>query len=365
MATRASLRADALRKSTEFWVIGPWSISGAPGDGVLIENATAPFRLVNMTVTNSKGAGIHLKNVDGGGATVVSGTQTSLQNNNIGLVIENSQNLTADGGGANRAGWGIVASGKAGAINKNYPVDVEWSSGIVIRGWVLSANGQDGMPDWVVFDPGFPRWSVGGVRFLDVTRSTIDHNSANNDTSISYALWTSSQNSVTGNTGDYPFTANLVLANGSSNNTVDGNSFGTADFVGVLVADPLQFPQPFGSSSNNMITHNTVHSSGPTGHEIHAGEVPDFRGIVILNSASNNTVANNQLWQNTGNDLKWAQETLDPSSPIGVVAYPVIAVCNVFPATPQRNGNVWVGNSFKTQDICPGGALQHEFRGKT
>ena len=73
------------------WVIGPWSISGAPGDGVLIENATAPFRLMNMTVTNSKGAGIHLKNAVGGRATVVSGTQTSLQNNNIGLVIENSQ----------------------------------------------------------------------------------------------------------------------------------------------------------------------------------------------------------------------------------------------------------------------------------
>jgi len=28
------------------WVIGPWSISGAPGDGVLIENVTVPFQLL-------------------------------------------------------------------------------------------------------------------------------------------------------------------------------------------------------------------------------------------------------------------------------------------------------------------------------
>jgi Right handed beta helix region len=125
--------------------------------------------------------------------------------------------------------------------------------------------------------------------------------------SISYSLWSSSNNRVTWNTGDYPFTANLVLANGSSYNTVYNNSFGTADFVGVLVADPLQLPQPsiFGSSSNNTITYNTIHSSGPTGHEIHSGVVPDFLGgIVILNSASNNEVEYNQLWQNTGNDLK-------------------------------------------------------------
>ena len=186
---------------------------------MLIENVTAttPFRLVNMTVTNSKGAGIHLKNVDGGGATVVSGTRTSLQNNNIGVVIEGSYNLVADGGGANPAGWGIVASGNAGTINKNTlgAIDVELSTNVTIRGWALSANGQDGKPDWVAFDPGIPHWSVGGVRFLNVTGSTIDHNSANNDTSISYSLWTSSNNKVTTNTADYPFTVNLLLANGS------------------------------------------------------------------------------------------------------------------------------------------------------
>src|SRR5215467_473222 len=62
------------------WVIGPWSISGAPGDGVLIENVTVPFQLLNMTVNKSQEAGIHLKNVKLNGATVIAGTHTSLQN---------------------------------------------------------------------------------------------------------------------------------------------------------------------------------------------------------------------------------------------------------------------------------------------
>jgi hypothetical protein len=80
------------------WVIGPWSIAGAPSDGVLIENVTAPFQLVNMTVNKSSEARIHLKNVNGHGATLITGTQTSLQNNNIGIVIEDSTDQVADGG---------------------------------------------------------------------------------------------------------------------------------------------------------------------------------------------------------------------------------------------------------------------------
>ena len=289
-----------------------------------------------MTVNKSFGAGIHLNNVNASGATVIAGIQTSLQNNSIGIVIENSTNLAADGGGSNPNGWGIVASGNAGTINKNYlgAVDVEYSSMVTIRGWQLSVNGQDGAPDWVAFDPATAHWSIGGVRFLNVTHSVIDHNSANNDTSISYSLWNSSSNLVNWNTGDYPFTANLLLADGSSFNTVEQNSFGTADFIGILVADPLP-PSTFGLTSNNIIRNNTIHTSGPTGAEIKSRQAPDFTGgIVLLNSTSGNSVKWNQLWSNTGTDLKWAQETLDPSSPIGVRTYPSTAVCNVPPFGP-------------------------------
>jgi hypothetical protein len=343
------------------WVIGPWQISGAPGDGVLIENVSAAFQLLNMTVNKSAGAGIHLRNVNGGGRTVIAGTQTSLQNNNVGVFVESSTNLTMDGGGANTNGWGIVASGVAGTINKNFlgAINVESSSRITVRGWALSANGQDGTPDWVTFDPGVAHWSVGGVRFLNVNGSTIDHNSANNDTSISYSLWNSSYNTVTYNTGDYPFTVNLLLADGSSFNTIDHNNLGTADFIGILVADPLPpsqtRPTQSGGTSNNSITNNTVHTSGPTGTEIKSGQAPDFTGgIVLLNSTANNYVSGNQLWSNTGTDLKWAEETLDPSSPIGVRSYPLTAVCNVPPFGPPFNGNVWLTNTFRKQDICSG-----------
>ena len=338
------------------WTIGPWSISGAAGDGVLIENVTAPFLLRNMTVIKSAGAGVHLNHVSGGGAVVIAGTQTSLQNNRIGIVIENSTNLTVDGGGANPAGPGTVTSGQAGTINQNFlgAVNVENSSFVTVRGWQMSANGQDGIPDWVAFDPGTDHWSIGGVRFLNVSNSVIDHNSANNDTSISYSLWNSSHNSVTWNTGDYPFTVNLLLADGSSFNTVSANRLGTADFIGILVADPLP-PSGYGPTSGNIIANNTVHTSGPTGTEIKSGQAPDFTGgIVLLNSTSSNSVRSNLLWSNTGTDLKWAQETKDPSSRTGVRSYPNTAICNVPPFGPPFNGNVWVGNSFKSQDVCPG-----------
>jgi hypothetical protein len=54
-----------------------------------------------------------------------------------------------------------VASGNAGTINKNYlgAIDVENSSIVRVKGWHLSANGQDGSPDWVSFDHGTEHWS--------------------------------------------------------------------------------------------------------------------------------------------------------------------------------------------------------------
>jgi len=336
------------------WVIGPWQISGAAADGVYIENVTAAFLLKDIIVVKSAGAGIHLRNINFAEATVVvSGVNTSLQNNYVGMMVEASSGLVLDGGGANPNGWGIVASGVAGTINKNYSgaIDIENSSFIRVRGWQLSANGQDGVPDWISFDPSLAHWGVGGVRFLGVNSSWIDHNAANNDTSISYSLFQSSNNRVTGNTADYPFTANLLIADGSSLNTIDGNDFGTADFIGILVANPLAGPY---STGGNSITGNTVHSSGPTGTEGKAGIAPSFGGgIVLLNGVVNNLVSGNQLWANTGNDLKWTNAVLDPASPIGVTHLPTPSACVAW-----SNLNTWSGNFFKTKDTCPGYQIQ-------
>ena len=46
------------------FVIGPWQISGAPSDGVRIENVTAAFMLKDMTVLKSVGASIRLHNIN-------------------------------------------------------------------------------------------------------------------------------------------------------------------------------------------------------------------------------------------------------------------------------------------------------------
>ncbi len=340
------------------WVIGPWSISASTGDGVYVQGVTLPFLLQNLTITNSVGAGIHLKNISPATMTkVVTGVGTSIQNNHVGILVESSSNLVLDGGGANPNGPGVRANGAVGTINKNRSgaVDVENSSSIKVKGWQMSANGADGTPAWASFNPDVAYWNVGGVRFFNVVDSVIDHNAANNDTSISYSLFASTYNQVTWNTADYPFTMNILVTAGSFKNLIDHNQLGTADFIGIMVADPLPGqPNAILGTRDNTISNNIVHSSGPTGREVMEGMAPDFiGGIVLLNSTSGNQIQGNQLWSNLGTDLKWARATLDPMSPIGVRYYPNTAICNV-PLAPF-NGNVWSGNFFRTEDVCPGG----------
>src|SRR5262249_13590455 len=117
------------------WVIGPWSISASTGDGVYVDSVTVPFLLQNLTITNSVGAGIHLKNIHLATMTkVASGVQTSIQNNLVGILVESSSNLILDGGGANPNGAGVSANGAVGTINKNRSgaIDVESSSFITV-----------------------------------------------------------------------------------------------------------------------------------------------------------------------------------------------------------------------------------------
>src|SRR5215469_13407709 len=174
------------------------------------------------------------------------------------------------------------------------PIDVEYSSDISVRGWQFSSNGQDQHPDWIAFDPSLVHWGVGGVRFFGVTNSLIDHNAANNCTSISFSLFYSSHNTVSNNTADYPFTMNFILADGSSYNAVTGNVASTGDFIGYLIADPLPgaaTPATFGPSHDNLLSGNTSHTDGPTGTEIKSGVAPAFLGgFVVLNGAYDNQI---------------------------------------------------------------------------
>src|SRR5579872_5818839 len=177
------------------FVIGPWAINKVNGVAVSVDgtNLTKSFVIWNLTVagngTNSS-IGVVLKNINRGASRLfaaVAGVQTTIQAVGVGILVEGSNDVTLDGGGANPSGAGIVASG-AGSINHNQSgaIDVENSSNIVVRGWQLSANGLDGHPDWIGFDPSVANWGVGGVRFFGVTHSSIDHNASNNCTSISY-----------------------------------------------------------------------------------------------------------------------------------------------------------------------------------
>jgi hypothetical protein len=340
------------------YVIGPWSINNASGAAATISGTDAYFDLHNLTIAGNKtpdSEGIVLDHVTNGS---VSGSQTSIQTVGIGILVENSSNVTLDGGGGGGSAPGPSIK-FPGVINRNSvgAIDVEDSSNVTIRGWQLSADGADGTPDFVGFDPALDNWNVGGVRFFGVTYSTIDHNAANNDTSVSYSLFNSSHNTISNNTANYPYTTNVLITDGSSYNQVIGNAFATGDFVGILIADPLP-GDPEHSTHDNVVQGNTDHSDGPTGTEIAAGEAPSFvGGIVLLNGTYNNTITGNTGWSSAGGDLVWAQVKPDSSTPIGVATEPPIIHCNVTVSeggggVSNLNGNVWTDNNVHNQDPC-------------
>jgi parallel beta-helix repeat protein len=353
------------------FIIGPWAINNVSGDAVFIDgsNLTKSFVILNLTVAGNGAPTIHgikLHNINGGGSqsivAQVKGAQTSILTAEVGILVESSSYVALDGGGQNPNGAGIINNG-AGTINKNSvgAIDVENSSYVVVTGWQMSANGPSIQPDWVTLDPSVTLWAVGGVRFFGVANSIIDHNAVNNCTNNSFSLFNSSNNTVSNNTANYPFTMNFMVADGSSYNTLSGNVASTGDFIGYLVADPLPGTSTlatYGPSHDNTLTGNSTHADGPTGAEIHAGIAPAFLGgFVVLNGAYNNRILNNQEPGHAGGGFVWAQVVPSSSSPIGVVNYPPTLHCNVTVSeggggVANRNGNIWSGNATQNIDPC-------------
>jgi hypothetical protein len=178
---------------------------------------------------------------------------------------------------------------------------------------------------------------------------------------VSFAVFNSSHNKITNNTADYPFTNNLLITDGSSYHTASNNVFSTADFVGILIADPLPGTSTlnqYGPTHDYVIEGNVNHTDGPTGAERHSAIAPAFLGgVVILNGTYNNTIANNQVLASSATDLAWAQAVPDPNSPIGVTIEPPIIHRNVSVSeggggATNHNGNVWSGNTARKIDSC-------------
>jgi parallel beta-helix repeat protein len=355
------------------YVIGPLALNktGNANAAVSIDGTllTKSFTLFNLTIAGNgtdSSVGISLNHINAlGNATIsaaVRGIQTSIQSNGIGIVVENSSFVTLDGGNPNPNGAGI-GRGAVGVINKNSvgAIDIENSSNVTVEGWQMSANGQDNAPDYVAFDPSLSHWGVGAVRLFGSRNIIIDHNAANNCTTASFALFDSSHNTVSNNTADYPFTNNLLITDGSSYNLASGNVFSTADFVGILIADPLPGTatlKTYGAAHDNVIQGNSDHTDGPTGSEVSDGVAPAFvGGVVILNGTYNNIIRNNQLFASAASDLGWAQAVPSGTSPIGVLSEPPVLHCNVTVSEggggiANHNGNMWSGNSFKKIDGC-------------
>jgi parallel beta-helix repeat protein len=355
------------------YIIGPWTINSLPAGGIAVSvdgtHLTKSFTLFNLTIAGNGAAtsmGIVLKYIIPTGqnsiSALVTGSQTSIQSAGIGILVMNSNFVTLDGGGANPNGAGI-GTGAVGTINKNFTgaIDIENSANVIVKGWQFSANGQDNTPDWITFDPSLANWGVGAVRLFGSSNSLIDHNAANNCTTVSFPIFNSSHNTISNNTADYPYTSNLLITDGSSYNTASKNDFGTADFVGILIADPLPGTSTlaqYGPSHDNLIQGNLDHTDGPTGNERHGGIAPSFvGGIVILNGTYNNRILGNQVIAAAGSGLAWAQAIPDQGSPIGVAIEPPVVHCNVTVSEggggiANANGNVWSGNTARQTDSC-------------
>jgi hypothetical protein len=358
--------------TTDPYIIGPWTINSAPSDSTAVfvdgTSLTKSFALFNLTIAgngDSSSTGIALNHINPSGQDMISvavtGRQTSIQSAGIGILVENSSFVTLDGGGSNPNGAGIASP--AGTINKNFigAIDIETSRNVTAKGWQMSANGQDNLPDFLAFDPSLTHWGVGAVRLFGSSKTLIDHNASNNCTTVSFAVFNSNNNTISNNTADYPFTNNVLITDGSSFNTVSNNVFSTADFVGILIADPLPGSatlSQYGPSHDNVVQGNVDHTDGPTGAERHSGSAPSFvGGVVILNGTYNNTIENNQVFASSGTDLVWAQAIPDPGSPIGVATEPPVIHCNVTASEGggginNKNGNVWSGNTAKKIDGC-------------
>ena len=139
------------------YIIGPLAINNAATTGVFVDgkNLTKSFVLYNLAIAGNSGAttGIILQNINTGSTQIVakvSGKQTIIQKNDIGIQVFNSHHVTLDGAGENASGWGIGNTG-AGTITSNHTgaINVENSSDITIKGWQLSTDGPSSNPDWV------------------------------------------------------------------------------------------------------------------------------------------------------------------------------------------------------------------------
>src|SRR5262249_7548653 len=238
------LRGQRRRYNHRSIIIGPWAINSGKSGGAAVSidgtSLSKSFTLFNLTIAgngSSSSTGIVLNHINpsrqGGISAAVTGANTSIQSGGMGIVVENSSFVTLDGGGANQGGAGILAA--AGTINKNLigGIDIENSHNITVKGWQFSANGQDNSPDYIAFDPSLAHWGVGAVRLFGSTTTLIDHNAANNCTTVSFAVFNSNNNTISNNTADYPFTNNVLITDGSSFNMVSNNVFSTADFVGI------------------------------------------------------------------------------------------------------------------------------------
>jgi hypothetical protein len=101
------------------YIIGPLAINGTTAgnsaisiDGTLLTKSFNHFNLTTAGNGSNSSFGIVLNHINPSGknsiVAEVTGTQTSIQTNGVGILVENSNFVTLDGGGANPRGAGLA-----------------------------------------------------------------------------------------------------------------------------------------------------------------------------------------------------------------------------------------------------------------
>jgi hypothetical protein len=92
------------------FVIGPWTINGTSSAAVFVDGSTLtkPFVIANLTAAGNNGGtsqGVVLQNINPAGIQItlaaVTGKQTSIQSEGVGILVTNSSYVTLDGQGEN------------------------------------------------------------------------------------------------------------------------------------------------------------------------------------------------------------------------------------------------------------------------
>ncbi len=329
--------------SSNPYILSGLTLLSASAPGLLVDNSGGKiskyFDIVGDTITGGPGPptnhpGVEFVHVNSLGE--ITGSKNTFNGNQYGVLLVGSSNILIDGV-SNSNGATVSGNGIAG-------IAVVGGGSNTIQNLQVTKNGV-----------GIPEDFLGGgmgIQLNQTTGNNINNIVLSEDSFTGLGIFSSTGNVINGISVHYPDFYGTIV-DGGSGNTIENSVFQTGDYVGLWLRD---------STSNNLITGNSIYANGPIGNEINAGIVPYFTvGLYISSGAHNNAIKNNDFNNgNTGGSV-----IQDIGSIVNAVQTPVQSN-NLFndpatgnepkkpvaPSGPAGAGNTFCGNAiFSSQGV--------------